>query len=446
MRALAAGCFAASSPVVPPRRRRRRGRRRRPPFRRQAAAQRHSHRSSKVAAPTPVSQAAAASPAAVTGPETAAVAARFPDPPCATPRPPSRRPAGLHQQRGAAVAAARAWCASQRAGRPAGQAAVAGLSQTGQPIEALLLRRRPTCRRPPLRSLRPADRAADRPAARRRARRRRGPAGGGTGAVAGPAGTAAGAAERGACCRAPTPTARSAAARATASGIDINRDHLLLRTPEAQAHRRLVRDYQPLVVADAHEYPARAATATSSAPWPRARSCCCSTRRRPTSPSSSRARPKEWFRQPLLASLQREGLSSRLVPPAVRDRRRAARADGRHAPGHGPQRARAAPRGQPAGRVARRRPRPHAPARARAHARWWRWTACCRAPRHAQTTCARLRRFVDTEVGRQACRGEDVARGRRHAERIRAAAARPGRPAPTSRSACLGLLAAAAGR
>ena len=44
--------------------------------------------------------------------------------------------------------------------------------------------------------------------------------------------------------------------RSTASGIDMNRDHLLLQTPEAQALARLVRDYRPLVVVDAHEYTA----------------------------------------------------------------------------------------------------------------------------------------------------------------------------------------------
>ena len=42
--------------------------------------------------------------------------------------------------------------------------------------------------------------------------------------------------------------------RMTANGIDMNRDHLLLKTPEARALARLVRDYRPLVVVDAHEY------------------------------------------------------------------------------------------------------------------------------------------------------------------------------------------------
>lgn len=42
--------------------------------------------------------------------------------------------------------------------------------------------------------------------------------------------------------------------RATASGVDMNRDHLLLSTPEAQALARVVRDYRPIVVLDAHEF------------------------------------------------------------------------------------------------------------------------------------------------------------------------------------------------
>lgn len=42
--------------------------------------------------------------------------------------------------------------------------------------------------------------------------------------------------------------------RVTANGIDMNHDHLLLQTPEAQALARLVRDYRPMAIIDAHEY------------------------------------------------------------------------------------------------------------------------------------------------------------------------------------------------
>ena len=50
------------------------------------------------------------------------------------------------------------------------------------------------------------------------------------------------------------PDGAAADQRLSASGIDVNRDHLLLRTPEAQAQAQLVREYQPLVVVDSHEY------------------------------------------------------------------------------------------------------------------------------------------------------------------------------------------------
>lgn len=50
------------------------------------------------------------------------------------------------------------------------------------------------------------------------------------------------------------PDGAQAGTRVSASGIDINRDHLLLRTPEAQAIALLMRQYRPTVVVDAHEY------------------------------------------------------------------------------------------------------------------------------------------------------------------------------------------------
>jgi Zinc carboxypeptidase len=43
-------------------------------------------------------------------------------------------------------------------------------------------------------------------------------------------------------------------ARATVNGIDVNRDHLLLRTPEAQAIARITAQYRPQVVLDLHEF------------------------------------------------------------------------------------------------------------------------------------------------------------------------------------------------
>jgi hypothetical protein len=50
------------------------------------------------------------------------------------------------------------------------------------------------------------------------------------------------------------PDGSAAGRRSTASGIDMNRDHLLLRTPEAQAIATLAREFNPAVVVDSHEY------------------------------------------------------------------------------------------------------------------------------------------------------------------------------------------------
>ena len=50
------------------------------------------------------------------------------------------------------------------------------------------------------------------------------------------------------------PDGADAGQRTTANGIDMNRDHLLLQTPEARALARLVRNYRPIAIVDAHEY------------------------------------------------------------------------------------------------------------------------------------------------------------------------------------------------
>jgi hypothetical protein len=50
------------------------------------------------------------------------------------------------------------------------------------------------------------------------------------------------------------PDGAEAGTRATANGTDMDRDHLVLSTPEAQALAVLVRDYRPIAVLDAHEF------------------------------------------------------------------------------------------------------------------------------------------------------------------------------------------------
>jgi hypothetical protein len=93
------------------------------------------------------------------------------------------------------------------------------------------------------------------------------------------------------------------ATRTTASGIDANRDHLLLKTPEAQAMARLAREYQPAVVADLHEYVVSGLYREKFGAQQRADALVQYTTTANLPEFIGKA-SEEWFRQPLLASLK----------------------------------------------------------------------------------------------------------------------------------------------
>ena len=88
--------------------------------------------------------------------------------------------------------------------------------------------------------------------------------------------------------------------RAAADGVDLNRDHLLLRTPEARAQAQLERDVAPLVVLDLHEYPVDSPLWTARFGGVRRADASCNTRPPATCRRSS-PRRREWFRAPLAA-------------------------------------------------------------------------------------------------------------------------------------------------
>lgn len=105
------------------------------------------------------------------------------------------------------------------------------------------------------------------------------------------------------------PDGAAAGRRGTASGIDANRDHLLLRTPEAQAQAQLVRDFKPVVVVDAHEFTALGRYVEKFGAAQRSDALVQYAMVANLPPLVTRA-AEEWFRQPLLQALKGQGLSS----------------------------------------------------------------------------------------------------------------------------------------
>jgi hypothetical protein len=97
--------------------------------------------------------------------------------------------------------------------------------------------------------------------------------------------------------------------RVTANGIDANRDHLLLKTPEALAQAQLVREHRPVVVIDAHEYTVVGRYLEKFGTVQRFDALMQYAMTANLPPFISKA-SEEWFREPLLASLKEQGLSS----------------------------------------------------------------------------------------------------------------------------------------
>jgi len=92
-------------------------------------------------------------------------------------------------------------------------------------------------------------------------------------------------------------------------GLDINRDHLLLRTPEARAQALLVRAYRPLLVVDAHEHPVIGRTLQKFNAVQRHDLMLQYAMVANLPPELTRA-SEDWFRQPLLQALAHEGLTA----------------------------------------------------------------------------------------------------------------------------------------
>lgn len=105
------------------------------------------------------------------------------------------------------------------------------------------------------------------------------------------------------------PDGAALAQRVGRHGSDINRDHLLLRTPEARAVALLVQRFDPVVVVDAHEHTVVGRYLEKFGAVQRNDLLLQYATTANLPPELTRV-SEQWFRQPLIAALAREGLTS----------------------------------------------------------------------------------------------------------------------------------------
>jgi len=104
------------------------------------------------------------------------------------------------------------------------------------------------------------------------------------------------------------PDGAAAFTRGAADGTDINRDHILLQTPEARAIAQLMVEVAPIVVLDLHEYPVGNGFVEKFGGVQRFDALFQYATTPNVAPFVTKA-AEEWFRIPLFAGLRSAGLS-----------------------------------------------------------------------------------------------------------------------------------------
>lgn len=104
------------------------------------------------------------------------------------------------------------------------------------------------------------------------------------------------------------PDGADAGTRTTASGVDMNRDHLLLSTPEAAALAALARDYRPILVLDAHEFTVAGRYLDKFNAVQR-HDALLQYATTPGVPEFFTKASMEWYHAPIIAALEGQGLS-----------------------------------------------------------------------------------------------------------------------------------------
>lgn len=104
------------------------------------------------------------------------------------------------------------------------------------------------------------------------------------------------------------PDGATVGSHATSDGTDLDRDHLSLRTPEAQALAQAMRAYRPAVIVDVHEYPVQAVEAAGARLLP-SQDLLLQAASTANVPDFITKAAMEWVVQPLTQSLAADGLT-----------------------------------------------------------------------------------------------------------------------------------------